>query len=291
MPACSTIPPGKKSGFVLLILAVAFLAAALPPVTAYAELEEERSWELFPDRGRAFEPLGADPREAAFTFGFLYDDDGDWYEDLNFGFDFGFLWLRLGPETTMTFTGRGIFTSRFDMFSDSFDLLNIDYVGGLAHGLDLGDHEFEAFVYHQSSHLGDEILDRGERRRIDYGREALRLLWGYRVGDFRFYLGGTYNFHAEVEDIDGAFWAQTGFEYRFAPWGQPMFAGLNLHAQEEHDFSPDVTLRYGVDLGDPAVTENRQQVFVQYYNGHMNLGQFWDEWEAYVMIGAAYRFR
>ena len=63
--------------------------------------------------------------------------------------------------------------------SESFDLWGSDFCGGAAYGVRGTRGAFDLFVYHESSHLGDEVLDRGEVKRRDVSVNGVRLL-GYR---------------------------------------------------------------------------------------------------------------
>jgi hypothetical protein len=181
--------------------------------------------------------------------------------------------------------------ARFDMFSESFDLLNVDFRGGVAWGLRRGHVSAEAFVYHQSSHLGDEILERGARKRIDYAREVARVLAAWRTGSWRFYSGPAVVLHSQSRSAQGDLTLHLGAEFGWSAWGCPMFAALDLQLPQEHHWEPNLTARMGLDLGDPALVDNRQFVFVELFRGHSNLGQYYDQREAYALLGVGFIFR
>ena len=248
-------------------------------------------WKMWPDERRVFAPLLADPREAIFRGGALWNEDGDLFEDLNFGFDLGIYRYAWAPDQAFSLTCRGIFTARFDFGSESFDLLNTDFVGGLAAGYAQDANAFELFIYHQSSHLGDELIDREERQPIDYGREALRLLWSHTWRPVRLYGGLTYNFHGLPEGVDQKFTLQAGAEYRFTIKAQPVFLAGDFQSREENDWYLNSALQVGVDLGNPRLTANRQYIFTEFFNGYSNMGQYWDHRERYFFLGLGYQFR
>ena len=247
--------------------------------------------EFWPDRGRAFARLKADPREAYFRFGFLNDDEGETYEDMNFGGDLGLLWLKLSEQEDLSLTVRGLLTARFDVDSESFDLMNTDFIGGVALGYRRPLDSLELFVYHQSSHLGDEVLHRGDVDRIDYAREAVRLLWAHQFGPVRVYAGPTFNLHALPEEVNHTWILQTGAEYEFDILGQPMWAAADIQSRQEQGWNLNSTLQLGLELGNPTLTENRQFLFTEFFAGHSNMGQFWDRYESYQMIGIGYEFK
>ena len=247
--------------------------------------------EFWPDRGRVFKPLRADPREAIFRLGFMWDKEGDSYQDYVLGGDLGLLYIGLGDREKLSLTARGLFTARFQYNSDSYDLQNGDFIGGPALGYQKGDDSFELFLYHQSSHLGDEVLESGKRRRIDYAREAIRLMYAHEWGNLRVYAGPTFNLHALPRDIEHKFTAQAGAEYRFSVLGQPAYVATDLQSRQENDWSVNTSFQVGLELGDPGRTKNRQWVFTEFFQGYSNMGQYWDRWESYSLIGVGYQWR
>ena len=253
---------------------------------------EQSLWEnleLFSDKGRVFEPLLADPREAQFRMGFLREtktNETNW--DIVFGADLGLARARLSDTEDISLTVRGLVASRFEFGSDSFDLLNADFIGGPALGYRRGNDSFEAFLYHESSHLGDETLERGDRDRIDFSFEAFRLLWSRRFEELRVYGGPTYKFSAEPDELDGRTTVQLGAERTFSVRGFPMYWAVDVQSKEEHDWDLNVAAQVGFDLGDSAWIYRQQRVFVEYFQGFSNMGQFYDERERYILVGLAF---
>lgn len=250
-----------------------------------------QKWRWFSDEGRMFAPLKADPREAAFHLGFMQDDNGETFEDVAVGGDLGILHVSLSDGAETSLTMRGLLTARFDMFSKSFDLLNTDFLGGPALGYKKGPWSWEAFAYHQSSHLGDEVLEDGTRRRIDYSREVVRFLGARSWDGFRLYAGPSYILHSLPKSSQGDLTMQAGLEYGFSLWDQPCFAATDIQSRQENDWNLNLTARVGVDLGNPWTTRNRQFIFLELFQGYSNMGQYYDVWERYAMIGIGYNFR
>jgi hypothetical protein len=250
-----------------------------------------KKWRWFSDEGRVFKALRADPREAAFHLGFIQDDNGETFEDVAVGGDLGILHLSVSDGAEMSLTMRGLITARFDVFSNSFDLLNADFLGGPALGYKKGPWSWEAFAYHQSSHLGDEVLEDGGRRRIDYGREVVRFLGAYSWESLRLYAGPSYVLHSLPKSSQGCWTMQAGLEYGFSIWDQPCFAGTDIQSRQENDWNLNLTARVGVDLGNPHLTQDRQYLFLELFQGYSNMGQYYDVWERYAMIGIGYNFR
>lgn len=250
-----------------------------------------QKWRWFSDEGRRFTALRADPREAAFHLGFMQDDNGESFEDVAVGGDLGILHFSISDGAEMSLTMRGLITARFDMFSKSFDLLNADFLGGPALGYKKGPWSWEAFAYHQSSHLGDEVLEDGGRRRIDYGREVVRFLGAHSWENLRLYVGPSYVLHSLPKSAQGCWTMQAGLEYSFSLWDQPCFAATDIQFRQENDWNLNLTARVGVDLGNPQLTQNRQYIFIELFQGYSNMGQYYDAWERYAMVGIGYNFR
>jgi len=246
--------------------------------------------EWFSDRGRAFAPLLADPREAQVRVGFIYDKHEDKFLDLGFGGDVGLLRDSTDDGRLFSLTVRGLMTARFQFFSESFDMYNTDFIGGPAAGFRYKATAFELFLYHQSSHLGDDKIANGEREAIDYSREAVRFLASHEFPGLRIYGGPTFNFRGEPDDLDKAFIMQGGAERPFRLLGREMYAAVDVQLREENDWDANLSAQIGMQLGNPAKVHHRQRVFIEYFTGHSNMGQYYDEHERYVMLGLGYNF-
>jgi len=260
------------------------------PEAARTARAEKTGLVFFGDRGRAFAPVWADPREALLRFGFSYEDD-DFFEDLVWGADLGVVEYNWADGTRFSLTARGLLSARFAFDSESFDLLNTDFIFGAAFGLGRPRWSAEALVFHQSSHLGDEILDRGERDRIDFSFEAVRLLADRRWGRTRIYGGPTIKVRADPDYQEGKVILQAGFEHGFDLWRRPFFIGLDLQSRQENDWDLNLNAQLGLILGDPLSGSNKQRLLLEYFNGRSNMGQFFDRWESRFFLGLGYSFR
>ena len=242
-------------------------------------------WVLFPDTKRVFKPLLADPREAQLRVGSGYDRSGRKFLDMGLGGDLVHAHRVLGPDREMSISARGLISARFDTCEESFPLLNTDFFGGVASGYRRGKNVFELYFFHESSHLGDETLDEGVRERIDYSREALRLLWSRQLGDLRVYAGPTYNLHARPRRIGHKVMLQVGAEYDFHLWNQPFFAAMDLQSRQPNDWNANITGQIGWYLDKPGTSGNRPRLFLEFFHGHSNMGQYWNESETSVLLG------
>ena len=127
------------------------------------------------------------------------------------------IWQCVSSNRVQTLGGRWGIYSRFQYNSESFDLWASDYRGGVVWGNAFGDSAFETFLYHESSHLGDEIEARGERQRQDAQVNGLRLLASRHLCDkLRLYGGGTSLLQADPKTLE-SYGFQLGTELTHLP--------------------------------------------------------------------------
>ena len=279
-------PAGREPGAQAAPEGAAASRAAEAPDASTPKVEYR---ELFSDKGRVFPACLADPREAQFRLGFLRTSDNhtDW--DFGFGADIALLRSRGADGREFSFTIRGLIQPRF-RFDGSLDLLNTDFRGGVAWGTMLDGKGCELFLYHESSHLGDDVIERGERENNDYSKESLRFLVTRRFSDLRVYAGPSYNLRAKPDDLRRALTLQCGAEQWYKIRTQPAYVALDLQSKQENDWAVTAALQVGIELGDPKVVARRHRVFVEFFTGHSNMGQFVNETESYVMLGVGYNF-
>jgi hypothetical protein len=188
----------------------------------------------------------------------------------------------------------GVF-SIFDLDSASVDLINTDFFlaafGAYRHRSLTG----MLRVFHQSSHLGDELLLRQTRpNRINLSYEGIDaklsydLPWGFRI-----YGGGGYLFHVNPSDL-GRGSAQVGGEFRsergfLRDWIRPV-AGLDLQFREENQWKTDLSLRLGVELDSVSILNRNLQLLVEYFKGHSFEGQFFNQAVEYLGLSARFNF-
>lgn len=273
-------------GIVLVGVATLVVSLLTPSGDVMAD---ESEWSFFRQGGRAFAPLEADPREARFRFGFMYNDDG-FFEDLAWGGDLAMVEGRFA-DSTLTITTRGVLTGRFDISSDSFDLLNVDFIGGLAMGYRSLPFAVELFVYHQSSHLGDEVTERGDRTRIDFGVEELRLLADWRWSIIRLYAGGKVTLHAFPPTLSGRTVLETGIEVSGSAGKVPLYAAFDIQGRVDQPDLHASCLQGGVGLGSAEVNRRVLYVFMEFFAGRSNMGQYHAERERHVLLGISYLFQ
>ena len=253
--------------------------------------QSEPYWQWFSDKRRVFEPLQADPREAKVSISYLKNKRGDSFLDMGFGGDASLLYQQISSDSEMSLTVRGLMTSRFEFFSESFNMINSDFIGGAAFGHRKKHESTEIFVYHQSSHLGDETLERGERTRIDYSREVLRFLYSRNNRNgLRFYGGPSINIRSDPKDIQGRLTLQMGIERQFKLHNFPMYTALDLQSKQENGWDINLTAQVGLYLNSEEDVSYRQRLFIELFNGFSNMGQYYNERELFVRLGTQFNF-
>ncbi len=182
----------------------------------------------------------------------------------------------------------------FQMDAPSKDLLNADYFASLFGTWRRGPFSALGRIFHQSSHLGDELLLRTRLERINLTYESVDLKlsydlpWGLRV-----YGGGGFLFDQEPESLKP--WAvQGGVEFR-SPWTvaaghiRPV-AAVDLQSREENKWNLDVSVRGGIQLENVRVLERNLQLLVEYFHGNSPDGQFYKRRVDYLGLGAHFHF-
>jgi len=240
-----------------------------------------------------FQPLLADPRWPHFSASFQRYIDNDLLRNVastNFGESIG-LYRFGGPLQSTIQLGiqAGVF-SIFDLDSQSFDLINADYMVGIPLTLKKGNLSNMTRVFHQSSHLGDEYLLRGQSdERINLSYESVNSMFSYHLpAGFRIYAGGGYIFHEDPSGLDP--WSvQTGLEFRSPMvWLKgalrPVF-GVDVQNRQESNWDADVSARAGIQFENPDFLSRKLQLLFEYYNGKSPNGQFYERNIEFFGIG------
>jgi hypothetical protein len=261
-----------------LLAATVFLLLSPPGGAA------ETTW--FGGTQRALPLNLAAPKEDGLLSLWAFTDHGEDVWDFNLGTDVS-VWQQTGASWFQSAGPRFGVATRFQFNSPSFDMWATDVRGGGVYGIRFERTAYEVYFYHESSHLGDEILERGERERIDYNVNGVRLTasrnWGERL---RTYGGVSVQPWATPAELQ-SFGFQAGVEVsRLPPWDR-VYAALDTEWWEWRSWNPDVTAQVGIYIGPkgrgPALEAAR--LFVELRSGRVNLGQFYNETETYVAIG------
>ena len=184
--------------------------------------------------------------------------------------------------------------AQFDLDSPSDDLLNTDYLVGLPLTFRHSGFSARARLYHQSSHLGDELLLRAESeiQRENLAFESAELILSQEIGPLRLYAGGEYVFNRRPKTLD-AMVAHAGAEARVGPTrGLRLVAAADVKSSEQQEWKPGVSVRAGLEAAWWRSAGHPPRVFsllAEYYDGPSPYGQFFLESIRYV--GAGFHFQ
>ena len=175
---CGTnIPPDQTTGFVPLPEGDVFCPLLADPKATHSYISYVR--------GTSTSPLGSD----LASFGI--------------GDRFGLArWNGYRPGDGFQINLEGSVFAQLDLNTESYDLINADYVLGLPMTYRYGAFSGRARLYHQSSHLGDELLLHSRIQRENFSFEAAEVILSYDVGPLRAYGGGEYLLHSIPSDLD-----------------------------------------------------------------------------------------
>lgn len=263
-----------------------------------AEAETARHLEGLPE-GELFRPLLGDPKEPR-TFASFLEAETEGRATHVGAVGFGERWGIVRRQGRHAGDGwqlgiSGAVFAQFDLDAASKDLLNADYVVGFPLTWRRGRWSGRFNLYHQSSHLGDELLLRESAERVNLSFEAVEALLSRDVGRWRVYAGGDYLLSPEPEGLAPGL-AHAGVEYR-APeptlsvghLGRGRWVGaVDLKAIEEHDWRIAWSLRAGLELtpaGGSGGGGRSWSFMVEAYDGAAPWGQFYDADLSYLGAG------
>jgi len=294
--------------FRLALLATLALALPLAPRAAEAEQRShvlrcgtgvhggEAHGVIGVPQGDVFCPLVADPKAVRSFVTFLRGEFptsanttsiasvgiGDALPLVRFGGPSPGEGLQLGLEAAVF--------AQFDLDAISDDLLNADYLVGFPLTYRYAGFSARARFYHQSSHLGDELLLRPENeiRRENLAFESLELILSQELGILRIYGGGEYLFNRRPETLDPVV-AHAGAEVRVGPFrGARVVAALDVKSTEQQEWTPAWSARAGFEIAWWRLPDHPPRVFSllgEFYDGPSPYGQFFLESIRYVGAG------
>ncbi|MEI6971951.1 MAG: DUF1207 domain-containing protein [bacterium] len=272
----------------LPVAAALFLAAMLP--LAPGLMAGPQVW--YDDTRRVMPPLLAATKDTGVVSAWGTTDNGETVWDFDVGSDIP-LWQTGTSNAFLDVGARFIVSSRFQFNSESFNLWGSDFCGGLVFGRKWASgFAVELFGYHESSHLGDEMLDLESRQRLDCNVNGVRVLChGQWPGTLSTYGGFSYQGPSQPDAIAG-FGVQLGVQATGLPPFKRGFVAVDAQSWDWRDWSPDVCARMGFTFGVGGNLESRHVslFFVQAYSGRVDLWQYWDETETTFSAGLAHHW-
>lgn len=249
------------------------------PAGSFTETHDRT--EAFPT-GDVFQPLIADPKQPRFFVSAVrFSSVGVTYTMAPVGFGETFGLYRLAGRREgdgLQLSVEGALFAQFNLSTPSYDLINADYTIGIPVTYRHGANSLRFRIYHQSSHLGDELLlSANPPERVNLSFEALELLYSGEWRGWRIYAGGEYLIHKEPSDLK-ALSAHWGIEYRGRKallWNGRPLGGVDMKSLEEHDWSIDISVKAGLEFGHPDPGHRRLRLMAEWYKGFDPHGQFY----------------
>ena len=244
----------------------------------------------------------ANPKDARLSSRILQESGGDLLWELEAGARVGV--LRYGtpsgwrnPETgrpegfQLDIQGAAFPRLNFDQ---ELDVDAVDFKVGVPITYSEGPWEAKLGVYHLSSHLGDEFLERNPGyERLNYLRDAVVLGGGYYPNpDLRLYSEVEY---AWKTDGGSEPWhVQFGFDWMPASVNYDLhkpspFLATNVRLREDVDWGGGVNVVAGVQWRGPR-SDRLFRAGVQYYNGKSWQFSFVDKHEELLGLSVWYDF-
>ena len=252
--------------------------------------------ETFPT-GDLFRPLIADPKQPQFFVSlrsFSSLDVRYTMASVGFGETFGlyrFFGNREGDGLQLSLDGA--LFAQFNLESASSDLVNADYTIGLPVTYRYGDNSLRFRLYHQSSHLGDELLlSANHPERVNLSYESTELIYSREWREWRVYGGGEYLIHKEPSDLKPTI-AHWGLEYygiKPLLWNGRLVAGVDMKSMEENDWAVDTSIKAGLEFGHPNPGQRRLRLMAEWYSGYDPHGQFYNNKVDYIGLGVSLGF-
>ncbi len=247
--------------------------------------------------GDLFQPLLADPKQAQFFISIdRFKSLGVQYTmtSVGFGETFGIYRLFGSREGNgLQLSVAGALLAQFNMDTPSWDLINADYTVGIPVTYRHGINSLRFRIYHQSSHLGDELLlSANHPNRVNLSYEAIELIYSLEWSGLRIYGGGEYLIHKEPSDLKpmSAHW---GIEYRSSKplvWNGRPIAGVDMKSLEEHKWAIDTSVKAGLEFGHPNPGQRRLRLTAEWYKGFDPHGQFYNNKVEYYGMGISLGF-
>lgn len=189
------------------------------------------------------------------------------------------------PEHSLVLGVQGGIFSRFSMETEERDLLSTDWIFAVPVVLRRGRHWIRARYFHQSSHLGDEYIERFNVERIPYGRDEIELLGFLGASDaWGWYAGGRYGFR--VEPIGTGRWtARFGTQVNGPELGAgfQLYGATDVEMTDAEDWDPRINLHAGVRI---STFEDRwMRLAAELLTGPSPQGQFLGERATFVTLG------
>jgi hypothetical protein len=247
--------------------------------------------------GDLFRPLIADPKQPQFFVSTnRFTSSGVRYTvaSVGFGETFGlyrFFGSREGNGLQLSV--EGALFAQFNLSTPSYNLINADYTIGIPITYRHDDDSLRFRIYHQSSHLGDELLlSANPPKRVNLSYEAIELIYSREWRGFRVYGGGEYLIDKDPSDLKPMI-AHWGIEYLGSKpllWNGRPIVGVDMKSLQEHKWALDTSVKAGLEFGHPNPGQRRVRLVAEWYKGYDPRGQFYKNKVEYYGLGVSLGF-
>src|SRR5262245_24982542 len=259
---------------------LAILCLAMVPVSGVAQ--PAHGYEFFPHDPTFRSPVAdpAEPRVYMSRLEVKRDAGAFSAASLGVGYDFGLL-RRTGatPDDGWQLSVFGSVDSLFNLDLPGDALVNTDFRFGFPLAWRNGALSTRLRLYHQSSHLGDELILGGNApRRLDLSFEAIDLLVAWETSGLRLYGGASHVLRTSTDTYDGSS-VHAGLDYVSAPvlFGARLTAGLDAKWLEAADWHSGVSAKAGFKVGRQTLERRGLTLLLEFYEGFAPFGQFFVE--------------
>jgi hypothetical protein len=271
--------------------------ASAPLATNLSEAEETGGPTVQKNGKDLFAPLIADPRWPHFSVAYHRYTNGGGLKSvgaISFGETLPLYKGRVSDGGEWQVGLQAAVFAVFDLSTPSWDLQNEDYIAALPFVYRKDSFSALVRLFHQSSHIGDELLLHSKINRVNFSYEALDLKLSHDLRNWlRVYGGGEYAFSRKPKNLKP--WAtQYGFELtspkKYLHGILRPVAGADFKNREENNWHSEVSVSMGVQIENSRDMWHRWQIMLGYYNGNSPNGQFHDELIELLSLGAHFYF-
>jgi hypothetical protein len=269
----------------LFLLAWALLQAVVPR----AQADDSG---FFPPAHDVFKPLLADPRELQYAVRTVNRVSHKLLGEAAIGDYWGI--YRVGsPNDGFSFqvSGGGGFFGRFKLAAAANDMQVADFYANLPFDFRSGPWSGRFMLYHTSSHLGDDYLQKTGATSTKHTWDNLRWIGSYEpTTHLRLYGGYTYAFR-ELPGHLGRSAFQGGVETVSGWWAGGHVQGYwanDFQAWQRTDWNPMLTSQLGIKLAKDPKTKRAISLFMEFMAGRQPHGQFFRQKETRWNFGVKF---
>ena len=248
-------------------------------------------------RGDYYKPLIADVKESQFFISFVQtrdDQDDVLVGAVGLGQNFG-LYRWPGAASTDGWQLNFFLTllSQFNMDEKSDDLLNSDYLVGLPLSFRYGKLSGRIRFYHQSSHLGDELILSGNGPEpVNLSFEALDVSLAYDLGFWTGMIGALKIVSHNPSNIEErGILAGINYLHPVPMLANGRFvAGISTNWLEDVNWNSGTSFKAGLEIGQSYPRRYGTRFMFEAYKGFTPFGQFYTSDIEYYGLGVYFDF-